>query len=466
MKGDFNRPGSFVPLLATLFLAIFIAWAGSFLPESSAYGIKLKSYSLFSDLKLKKNSTKAKKQLNPILTVSDSVLQDSILLQSDSLSTNSLPSIVLPEYPQGPIPIEDFGDSTPNLRYFISALDSLKQNPNKKVRIGYFGDSAIEGDLVTQDLRRFFQQTFGGKGVGWVPVTSPVAAFRTTIKHQFSENWNSYTWMSPKKPSVSMGWGGTLAIPAYNQISWVQFAQRGAAVPANLFLRNRNSSHTLQVGNVQITVDSSALLQRFSLGTDKSVRLQWPEGAKDEVYGLSFESDKGVILDNLSLRGNSGLPLAQLSVNLTKQFIQYLPYQCLILQYGLNVANPELTSFHWYEVGLRKAVRHLKKLFPNTTIIMIGVGDKSARINGEYQTDPSIPNILFIQRKVASEEKICFWSLFHAMGGENAALDWIAQTPPLLAKDYTHLSPAGAKKVAGLIEQAFKNALKSNQSTP
>lgn len=467
MKGDFNRPGSFVPLLATLCLAIFIAWAGSFLPESSAYGIKLKSYSLFSDLKLKKIPAKAPKQQYANPSIEESVQQDSITSQSDSLITSSLPSVVLPEYPPGPIPIEDFGDSIPNLQFVAHALDSLKLNPNsRKVRIGYFGDSAIEGDLVTQDLRRFFQQTFGGKGVGWVPITSPVAAFRTTIKHEFSDDWTSFTWMSPKKPSASMGWGGTMATPSADKTSWVQYIQRGVAVPASLFLRNRYTPHTLQAGINQITVDSSVQLQRLNLGAGKTIRIQWPSGAKDEVYGLSFESEKGVILDNLSLRGNSGLPLAQLSVNLTRQFGRYLPYQCLVLQYGLNVANPELTSLYWYEVGLRNAVRHLKKLFPNTTILMIGVGDKSARIEGEYKTDPSIPHILFIQRKIAMEEKICFWSLFHAMGGENAALDWIAQTPPLLAKDYTHLSPAGARKVAGLLEQAFKNALKLNPSTP
>lgn len=467
MRKSNNRPVTFGPLMATLCLAIFIAWLGSFIPESNALGLNLKSYSLFSEIQPKRESKgtrhvrKTKKQATSL------GLSDTSSSLIDTTTGIGLAKIILPEYPVGPIPIEDFGDSIPNFQYLKSALDSLQTNPeNRKVRIGYFGDSAIEGDLVTQDLRRFFQKTYGGNGVGWVPITSPVAAFRSTIKHQFSDNWSSYTWMSPKKVSASMGWGGTLELPSSNETSWVRFSQKGAPAPANLYLRNRYFQHQLEIGDTQIQVDSSSRLQSLSLGASKSYFIQWPAGARDEVYGVSFESNRGVILDNLSLRGNSGLPLSQLSVNLTKQFSRHLPYQCLVLQYGLNVASPELTSLYWYEVGLRRAVRHLKKLFPNTTILMIGVGDKSARIEGEYKTDPSIPHILSIQRKIAMEEKICFWSLFHAMGGENAALDWIAQNPPLLAKDYTHLSPAGARKVAGLIEQALKSTLKSNITMP
>ncbi len=465
-----SKTVTFWPLWATLCLAVAVAWAGSFLSESAALGVKIKSYSLFSDVfhtpTKKSNNRKKLKQVNSTLEVkvSDSILNEE---ESDTLALLGLPNIVLHEYPKGPVPIEDFGDSLPNFRFLANALDSVKQRVgSKKLRIGYWGDSAIEGDLVTQDLRRYFQRTYGGGGIGWVPITSPVAGYRITISHKFSENWSSYTWMSPKKPAFSMGWGGTLGIPSSEKPSWVRYQQKGTPVNVSLFLRNRQTAHTLTVSNREIEVDSTANLQRFGLGNGRVINLQWPINTKDEVYGLSFESEEGVILDNLSLRGNSGLPLAQLNVGLTKQFARYLPYQCLVLQYGLNVANPELTSLHWYEVGLRRAIRHLKKLFPSTTILIIGVGDKSAKIDGEYRTDPSIPHIVGIQRKIAMEEKVCFWSLFHAMGGENAALDWIAQTPPLLAKDYTHLSPAGAKKVASMLETALQTALKPAVQIP
>ncbi|MGM3198784.1 hypothetical protein ACS2VC_27400, partial [Bacillus cereus group sp. BC241] len=81
--------------------------------------------------------------------------------------------------------IIDFrNDSTSALAHFFEALNATKKSTNK-TRIAYFGDSMIEGDLITQDLRSCMQDTFGGYGVGFVPITSIVAGFRSTVIHSF-----------------------------------------------------------------------------------------------------------------------------------------------------------------------------------------------------------------------------------------------------------------------------------------
>ena len=46
----------------------------------------------------------------------------------------------------------------------------------RPVRIAYFGDSFIEADIFTADLRERFQSEFGGCGVGYVPITSSISA--------------------------------------------------------------------------------------------------------------------------------------------------------------------------------------------------------------------------------------------------------------------------------------------------
>ncbi|MEZ4850537.1 MAG: hypothetical protein R3B93_18375 [Bacteroidia bacterium] len=51
-----------------------------------------------------------------------------------------------------------------------------------KTRIAYFGDSMIEGDLITQSLRNDLQELLGGQGVGFVPITSQTYGFRKTIE--------------------------------------------------------------------------------------------------------------------------------------------------------------------------------------------------------------------------------------------------------------------------------------------
>lgn len=61
----------------------------------------------------------------------------------------------------------------------------------RPVRIAVLGDSFIEGDIITADLREQLQNLCGGRGVGFVPFASPLAKFRGTVLHSFS-NWDIY----------------------------------------------------------------------------------------------------------------------------------------------------------------------------------------------------------------------------------------------------------------------------------
>jgi hypothetical protein len=57
------------------------------------------------------------------------------------------------------------------LAKFAEKLHQLKTTKKGKIRIAYFGDSMIEGDLLTQTLRKLLQKEFGGYGVGFFPFT-------------------------------------------------------------------------------------------------------------------------------------------------------------------------------------------------------------------------------------------------------------------------------------------------------
>ena len=54
------------------------------------------------------------------------------------------------------------------------------------VRIAFLGDSFIEGDILTQDLRDELQRTFGGRGVGFVPCAIPFEIHRMSVRRSVS----------------------------------------------------------------------------------------------------------------------------------------------------------------------------------------------------------------------------------------------------------------------------------------
>jgi superfamily II DNA/RNA helicase len=77
------------------------------------------------------------------------------------------------------------------MKHFYEALSKVK-TMKRPVRIAYFGDSFIEADIFTADLREMLQQEFGGCGVGYVPVTSSISGYRPTVRHTFG-GWSSHS---------------------------------------------------------------------------------------------------------------------------------------------------------------------------------------------------------------------------------------------------------------------------------
>ena len=87
---------------------------------------------------------------------------------------------------QGTAPILDYSQGRPGGMYhFYQALSQAGQL-GRPVRVAYYGDSFIEGDIFTADLRELLQDRFGGNGVGWMDCASQVHGFRTTVQHNFS----------------------------------------------------------------------------------------------------------------------------------------------------------------------------------------------------------------------------------------------------------------------------------------
>lgn len=74
-------------------------------------------------------------------------------------------------WPKGVERIVDFSAGSANgMDHFYAMLDSVKrkQLKGRPLRIAYFGDSFIEGDILVCDLRELMQAHFGGWGVGWI----------------------------------------------------------------------------------------------------------------------------------------------------------------------------------------------------------------------------------------------------------------------------------------------------------
>jgi lysophospholipase L1-like esterase len=366
------------------------------------------------------------------------------------------------------------GKKTPitgNVKQLSYFFDALKNSKTKTVRVAHFGDSAIEGDLITSDIREALQNKFGGNGVGWLGITSQDITFRQTTKHSFSGNWESAALYTSNPKGFPLGISGEITIPKGN--AWVQYETTRSKrylkdfSVVHLYYSNAKSSsinYSFDDGAKQTaSLKMGSALQKLTLKPNsraKSIRIEFPLADQAYFYGVTLENGPGVYVDNLPLRGNTGVDLGSVQTSLLKEFSKYLDYKLIILEFGLNIAGSRSTDYNWYEREMVKVINNLKSAFPKTRLLMIAVPDKAIKRGINLVTDPTILRLLEIQKNIARQADIAIWSLFDAMGGENSMPNWVNANPPLAFKDYIHFNDQGAAKVASLLTDALLDLFK------
>ena len=433
-------------LVLTVLSALFLLY---YLPSTTLCGHTLRKVDILSDIRSKKPDTLGVDTLFPAPVK---------------------PVVILDTCKTGMTCIEDFADSVGRgMDLFYNALSHLDSGEKRIVRIAVFGDSFIEGDIFTADLREMLQRKFGGCGVGFVPITSMTSGYRPTVKHLY-RGWDSHavtdtTYFDKKKQGIS----GHYFIA--DSAAFVEF--RGQTQYASLldtctraYLLFANKA-PIRVGvklnrEVEKVVEvssfsSNASLRQISLkGRIASVRWNIYKADSTIFYGAALEGSKGIVLDNFSLRGSSGVSLRSIPEQTLKEFNSKRPYDLIVLQYGLNVATEKGRNYDYYRVGMKKSLDHIKHCFPQTPILMLGVGDRSYKTeDGELKTMPGVKNLIQYQKVIASESSIAFWNMFQAMGGEGAMVKMVQAKPSLANYDYTHINFKGGKYLAGLLYESL-----------
>lgn len=352
------------------------------------------------------------------------------------------------------------------LEHFLQALNGLKSGTRKKVRIAYFGDSMIEGDLITADLRDSLQILFGGAGVGFVPITSVVAGFRTTITHTFSKDWKDYSYKEMPPADIALGISGHTFIPG--EASWARYTPVGKRGLDKFdevsLLYGPAAGGNVSINNVSYSLTGNAPVNQLLLKQDSSqngVTIKWAGGSRSPFYGVSFETENGVYVDNFSFRGISGVELGKLSRNVLEKMQTEHPYDLVVLHYGANILwKPELTDYSWYERPMKKVLDSLRSDLPNTSFLVITTADKSYKKGGNWITAPGVTALLKTQHGLAKEHGTAYWNLYAAMGGDGSMTRWVEGDTVLANKDYTHFNRQGAARVGALLYKAMMDEYK------
>jgi lysophospholipase L1-like esterase len=174
--------------------------------------------------------------------------------------------------------------------------------------------------------------------------------------------------------------------------------------------------------------------------------------------GLYINNSTGVALDNMSMRGNSGISHRNIDDQLAAQMRKYIDYDLIVLEYGINALSSQQTDYTAYGKIMQQVVAQVRKCYPNADIILLGIGDRGQKIGGEVQSLPTSQAMVDAQRNAAQKCGCIFWDTREAMGGVNSVISW--RERGLINADYIHLNAKGGAALSTEFIKSFKHALK------
>lgn len=392
----------------------FVMVALTFLPPLTIGGEHLRKVDILSDLK---SSDKA--------SATDSIKEQLKVLENGTYSSDIWPdSITI---------IEDYSHGLAGgMNHFYSMLDKRK-SLQRPVRIAFLGDSFIEGDVLVGSLRERLQNRFGGNGIGWIDAADKSNLVRPTIKvtstglveHNIKTKNTDYarcsfamryaTFMGNNKVTLQ----GTKYQP--HAATWQKasiFLTNGSYNTLNIKAKVNNLPKAM--GKVAPSGQMKAVTYEGNMNNFE-FSLVSTSSPSNIFYGAALESNHGIVVDNFSMRGFSGDAIRKASPKVMHDFAKLREYDLIILEYGLNSADNHNTELNYklYIDKMRDVIKLFKEAYPNTSILVMGVPDRSERTTDGFQTKPCIEIMTSHQRQLASSEKVAFYSLYQP---------WVART--------------------------------------
>ena len=337
-------------------------------------------------------------------------------------------------------------DSTADRRVFLSAFyASLSESTDRVVRVLHYGDSQIEEDRMTQQIREALQARYGGSGAGLLPLAQTIPSL--TVRQQLymsrryvapAQGPQRYLVYGPRRDQRSDGFYGVMGQMAVMSDSLVKGSEDIMAVCTPQSKGTRYSEW-------KIFADTSI---HYTTSGD-TVRLN----GRGAVYGLSQQSETGVIVDNIPMRGCLGLVFTKMDSTQLTTFYHNENVRLIIMQFGGNAIpfNKSPGTIGAIVRGLRGQVQYLQRLAPEASILFIGPSDMLTQEDGEWHTSPMVPYMDLLLQKMALEENIAYFSLYRWMGGRGSMMRW--QEVGLAGSDGVHFTRSGARKAGNAVAE-------------
>jgi hypothetical protein len=335
---------------------------------------------------------------------------------------------------------------------------SLEKTADSTIHIWYYGDSQIEGDRITQDLRALMQKQFGGSGQGVVPF-SDVASYR--FLETDCDGFNKFNVFNHRKIK-GFGFNG-IRYRLKQQDSSAAYSKcrffPGMQFSKVYLLHDHDIKSIVQVSadkksNKIFTLTGNKTLIHEGLCRELTVSYN---ATSTSYFGYLVEGKHGIQIDNCGIRGHSGDGLFSISNATLQQHAGILNTRLVVFHYGNNAIPYIQNDAHAAHVGneFYKLFVKYRKALPGTSILVVSGGDMGRIIDEKPEPYPYAAALAAEMEKAAEKAGCAFFDMHALMQANDGIAGWVKQGK---ASIDGHLSAYGQKYFA---QALYRELMKS-----
>lgn len=349
-------------------------------------------------------------------------------------------------------------------------LYELKTGKRDRVTIVHIGDSHIQADLFSGEMRQSLQLQFGNAGLGTV---FPYRTAKSNEPYAYRSSASNNDWVYKRnvfvKDTLPIGLCGyTIATLDTNaSILLTTKDQPGLDYSFNKFtlFHSKGAGYFdfavcdelhCQLGYLDATQgDPEVSVLNFPTPMHSFMLDCMPHdstGKRAEIYGMLLENGQpGLLYNTIGVNG-----AMYYSYNRSVYFLEQLAYlkpDLIILSMGTNEGYATNFKSETLNLNMDTLISNLKKVAPGSAFLVTTPGDSFRRTRNGRVKNPDMKEARNTVVNYCTAHQLAYWDLYEIMGGYGSMGKWFAAG--LSAKDRVHFSKPGYQLQGDLFYDAF-----------
>ena len=351
-----------------------------------------------------------------------------------------------------------------SLANFKLKVNSLKTGTREKVRIVHIGDSHIQADKFTGEIRNQLQKVYGNGGRGLV---FPFSLAKTNGPKDYNAESTDNLLVCKNVEYIKKFPIGIMGITLKSQAESGTINMKfGIDSVKNRFTNSlliysaeKESNITLNNTKEQETIEHNSkmydTLRTIHSTLQNHINIDW-QGKKFSLHGLYLEnSTPGIIYNTIGINGARFKDYC--ATDYFFEQLELIKSDLIIISLGTNESYSSKYTDEDFTKYINLFLSKLKEVCPNTDVILTCPSENYHLRKNVPVENQRVQNVNLILRQTAQKNKMAIWDLYKVMGGKGSMKVW--KMEGLINPDYVHFRRDGYKLQGRLFFEALVDVL-------